>query len=500
MRLARKSGRRHGLLRAFMNSPVKHVVIHQSGKVGSSTLLAALTAARPELTVVKPHFLSPYYTEYFRTIVSHPNCPAGLRNVLQQQLSLSGRARGLLQESPPEQCCILSGVRDPLSYAVSAFFQNVAFFLPDLGVDPACHETELARLNDRFHQLFAYCCGECPAEPVPLFAKWVLGGAGVCWYTDDYCATYGIDMPCWPRADADTISFRHAGRRHIIYRFEAFRACLNEILPEIGLPPVESLLSRNISANKPYARLYEAFKERFQPTSAMWNFYYESPFFRHFYQGATPAFPSPNRSLITGREPTRNFTMNRPEPPQVKGWRARPITSPPEDELQVARRDRQRAERRLREVVQKLERTEEQLRQTEQRLERAQLQLKQTRHTLDVAEGCLPLKQLLRQTETRLSRAEQRSDQAERRLELSERNRQEAEDRQIDQCLRNTRAEHAILNLQVVTEQLQSSTTYLWIKTSTARRTCSPRASVTSSWYSIDLSINAGSCSSSATK
>ena len=76
----------------------------------------------------------------------------------------------------------------------------------------------------------------------------------------------------------------------------------------------------------------------------------------------------------------------------------------------------------------------------------------------------MPLKQLLRQTETRLSRAEQRSDQAERRLELSERNRQEAEDRQIDQCLRNTRAEHAILNLQVVTEQLQSSTTYLWIK------------------------------------
>ncbi len=275
-----------------MRTPCECVVLHPCGRLGTATMKTALMVVNPHLPVVKAPFLHPYYAKDLQTIASHAACPSRLQRRLHIQLDRGRRMGKLLQQEPPVKCCILGEVRDPLDFVISAFFQRLPYFLPDLSFAPDQQDAELARVIECFHQLFSYCRGGCPAEPLPLYAKLFLGGPSVDRYCDSWSRTYGIDVQAMPRAEPGVTHFHHAGQLHVLYRFEDLPNCLGDVLRRMGQIDEVPIIETELEA-EPHAPLYEVFKKQFVPTREMWDFYYDSPYFRHFYPGETTAFPPP---------------------------------------------------------------------------------------------------------------------------------------------------------------------------------------------------------------
>lgn len=65
---------------------------------------------------------------------------------------------------------------------------------------------------------------------------------------------------------------------------------IRPLLRQLGLAPPVSIESRNVGLREEYAGLYNAFKQRFRPTSCMLNYYYGARFWSHFYAGKGVAF------------------------------------------------------------------------------------------------------------------------------------------------------------------------------------------------------------------
>jgi len=124
---------------------IRHVLVFQPGKVGSSSLTATLKASAPHLTVRQIHFLTPWRINRFREIIALPDTPPDYRIVVGKLIRESEEALELLRSARPGEVAVVSGFRDPLDRDMSAFAQNFPFFMPELTFEPE-------RLEERFHR------------------------------------------------------------------------------------------------------------------------------------------------------------------------------------------------------------------------------------------------------------------------------------------------------------------------------------------------------------
>lgn len=189
-------------------------------------------------------------------LLRRPDLPDPIRASLGPHLKTAERVRALAERTAPERLCVVTGLREPSERTISAFFQNLDRFAPDLAADPRPERSEEARsrLLDVFRR--AQLSDDEPSAEA-LYAHFVLIFASVDWFDVEYWEPYGLDLRNLPLRGRNLLDFRHRGIRFLLYRFEAFAKVRPEIVRRItGREPV--LTEDNRSPAKSYGALLSA--------------------------------------------------------------------------------------------------------------------------------------------------------------------------------------------------------------------------------------------------
>jgi|GEM_PF-2152146 len=275
--------------------PIRHVLVFQPGKVGSSSLTATLKASAPHLTVKQIHFLTPWRINRFREIISLPDTPPDYRVVVGKLIRESEEALELVRRARPGEIAVVSGFRDPLDRDMSAFAQNFPFFMPELTFDPERLREETEQVAGTFESLWREVV-EIPADaPVASLSfrqaqgRWLLVDSCLEWFDRDFCPALGIGPGLLRPGSAPWIRFYRGGIHILLYRYETLRDHMQSILECL---PLESWrpVDRNVSAAKKYGELLRRWRETWQPAPDMAGWFYESAYYRQFYPGGTPRF------------------------------------------------------------------------------------------------------------------------------------------------------------------------------------------------------------------
>lgn len=276
-----------------------YYLIHQPGKVGSQTLEQLIRALAPDARVERHHYLSQPRLDYLSSMCRLPGAGAGNADSILHQLSLARIVNDDLVASEPDSVWVLSGFRDPLALAQSAFFQNLPTYCPwiDYGA------TDLRPEVDRLIEIYGFefermRSGGLARTFQEALLNLKLEGPEP-WFDAELNAFYGIDIYRQEIGTAPFVMFRNDRFKFCVYRAETLPDALPDLLERIGLPRVQLSRNSNVGAHKEYARLYAAFKERFRPTPGMIEYYYGGKFFGHFYR---PLWTKLNEALQQTRQ------------------------------------------------------------------------------------------------------------------------------------------------------------------------------------------------------
>ena len=270
--------------------------IHQPGKVGSQTVEASLRASDPSATTLRFHLLARGNLDTGERVARASSGP--LARSLMEQVNGGRRALEELQRHAPSETVVFSGVRDPLDFAIAAFFQNLAYFYPDYSsplpgeqFNTGLFDAEVDRMLEAFAAEFSAFRARIgkPADTIRDFVtNKAFHNIGE-WYDEEFRTVHGVDV----FAMNFSRTFEHFQTERgafIIYRRESLHDVLPEILNLLPLPGPPRIINANVSNGKPYAVLYQAFRERFDPNEDMIEYYYGGRFFSHFYAASTPMY------------------------------------------------------------------------------------------------------------------------------------------------------------------------------------------------------------------
>jgi|GEM_PF-3862196 hypothetical protein len=260
-------------------------LIHQAGKVASQTLEVTICLSDRTARVERHHYLLPDNLAAVERL-------AALEPANPQAASLKMQAgRGLaallvLAQTDPKDVFILSGFRDPLDFAISAFFQNLELFCPiDAEVDRVMDvfKTEFEGFLERKRGAVA------PRNIRELEMRRKLQNMGE-WFDNEFKPISGVDVYQIDFRADPFVCFRTQRASFLIYRMETLRANLPAIVSQLPLPEPIKISNQNLSSDKEYAALYRQFRERFKATPEMIEYYYGGRFFSHFYSGVEPLY------------------------------------------------------------------------------------------------------------------------------------------------------------------------------------------------------------------
>lgn len=229
------------------------ILIYQMGKVGSSSILEALTALN--LSVIHLHTLNQ------RNIVAAEDRSAKRGLSLPAHIRASKRVRAkLIGHGKPLR--IVTAVRDPIARNISAYFQNLNTFRQrKKDFDTA----ELEGMMKQFVKVYPH--------DLPLG-----------WFDTEIKEILGVDVYEYPFPQtAGTQIIQQNEIRILILRAEtpdetkvrALRAFLD--IPEMVIEP------KNVGANKDYSEYYNHFLECIRLPNEYINKMYESRYAKHFY-------------------------------------------------------------------------------------------------------------------------------------------------------------------------------------------------------------------------
>lgn len=267
-------------------------LIHQAGKVASQTIEVTICLTDRTARVERHHYLVPdNLSEIERLVVLEPANPQAASLKMQAGLGLA--ALLALAQTDPKDVYILSGFRDPLDFAISAFFQNLELFYPDYR-SASNLETEVDRVIDVFTTEFdgfleRKLAAIAPRNIRELETRRKLQNMGE-WFDNEFKPISGVDVYQIDFRADPFVCFRTPRARFLIYRMETFRANLPTIVSQLPLPEPIKVSDQNLGSDKEYASLYRRFRERFRATPKMIDYYYGSRFFQHFYAGVEPLY------------------------------------------------------------------------------------------------------------------------------------------------------------------------------------------------------------------
>jgi hypothetical protein len=263
-------------------SLAREVFVHQAGKVGSQTVEAAIRAHKTG--VERHHYLSDRGIAYFEFISQLPGADVspGAASV-KRQLRAAGAARTKLEAERPDKLWILSGLREPLEHAVSAFFQNLPDYCPELTYDEERVISETDYIIEIFgNQFERVISGGVPKDFSEGLLNLKLIGIDR-WVQQEIVEFHDINIYETGDVSGSEICFAAPKLNLLLYRMETLTQRLPAILRKMGLAGDLPIASQNVGYSKRYGALYRTFQDRFKPNSAICAYYRSTEFFRRFY-------------------------------------------------------------------------------------------------------------------------------------------------------------------------------------------------------------------------
>lgn len=287
-------------------------LIHQAGKMASQTLELSLVLTDPGARVERHHYLSEANLAAFERACARDR-PGPPVNDLRKQVDAARVAARAFAREDPNHVWVLSGFRDPLDFAISAFFQNLGYYYPSYMSPSEGEDYDRVRFDDEVERVIAVFNREFEAylvrrtaalEPanvreIELDTKFSNLGE---WFDSDFKVVHGLDVFEVEVGSKPYVTLRTQRGTFVLYRMETFRESLIPILSSLPLPRDLKLANQNMSAEKDYAVLYRRFRELFVPTASMIEHFYNGKYFVHFYAGVRPLYEEGRRGnrLIVG--------------------------------------------------------------------------------------------------------------------------------------------------------------------------------------------------------
>ncbi len=262
--------RAHMLLNELRQKEV--LVIHQMGKVGSTTITASLRSAgvREDTAIYQTHFLSADGRDMVRgwEIEAHGDWDVLPRKVRWMHIRndlLYDKLRKMRESG--KRCKVISLVRDPIAINLSGFFQQNRWWPDDLKA--LCNDgpsTEcLDALRDRF-------------------TEWYPHDTPLTWFDMEMEPVFGIDIYATPFPKAQGYQIIHGDFADLLLiKLEKLNECGDVAMGEfLGREPLP-LVQANTAEDKWYSPLYAAFKQSAGLPTDYLDHMYTSRHATHFY-------------------------------------------------------------------------------------------------------------------------------------------------------------------------------------------------------------------------
>lgn len=238
-------GRRSGL-----------VLVHQMGKVRSSSVTASLDAAKLGMPVCQTHFLA--HERLARQV--------GKRKVLRRHLAVSEVLRELLDEGAAgKHWKVITLVRDPVARNVSGFFENI--------------EERISGCAER-RRSGALCVQDIIDAFLSRLSEFPLT-----WFDLEIEDVFDIDVyqSEFPKAKGYQI-YSGGPVSLLLIKLEMLNECAPEAMREFLDIKDFKLLSDNTADSKDYRDLYRGFKSAVQFPQSYLDTMYGSKYAQHFYR------------------------------------------------------------------------------------------------------------------------------------------------------------------------------------------------------------------------
>ena len=247
------------------------LIVHQMGKVGSSTVVATLERCCEDYRVFQTHLLR--RDQLGMAVAQQRKASRDHRRMQLDEHLLASRylQRRFSKAAPGARWTVISMVRDPVARNISAFFQafDVYFSKQSAGEGPDA----LDRLGTkRLRQMFLEEFGRYRHE------------LALTWFQSFLEPVFGIDVYATPFDKQRGYSIYEADRcRLLLLRTEDLRRALDGAIEQFLGVAVGDQVSRNVSSEKRYSEPYQAFLEDFRLPETYLDSLYDSKYMRHFY-------------------------------------------------------------------------------------------------------------------------------------------------------------------------------------------------------------------------
>jgi hypothetical protein len=242
------------------------ILIHQMGKVGSSSIYETLKLANLHRPVYHFHFMSPENLAMIRD--SHQRCiKAGILEIDHTQILAPYLKRRILQ-TQDARWHVITLVRDPVARNVSGMFQNAHRWIPDF--ERRCHKGTIT--SDEVIQVF--------------FERENYHRQVLTWLEKEIKPIYDIDVYATPFPhERGYHVYKSKRARLLLIRLEDLDRATETIAEFVGIQDFD-LQESNIAADKYYGELYQEFRRMLYLPSSYLDEMYKSRFARHFYSDA----------------------------------------------------------------------------------------------------------------------------------------------------------------------------------------------------------------------
>jgi glycosyltransferase involved in cell wall biosynthesis len=243
------------------------IIVYQMGKVGSKTIEQSLLhfyqTSGIEVEIYHAHFLN-YLDEMEKNAVEAHQSSHAIKKIREAQ-----DIRRKMEENPRCQWNLVSLVRDPVARNIAGFFQNLSVnqFIPDWKTRYRNGTLQMEELQDAF---------------LKLGDEYIQHPAN--WFDTQLKPIFNIDVfeSPFPHENGYKIYSPSQNARLLVIRMEDINRCASQALDEfLGLKNF-TILNSNLSAEKDYTAIYEAFKSLPLPMDYV-DKVYSTKYARHFY-------------------------------------------------------------------------------------------------------------------------------------------------------------------------------------------------------------------------
>lgn len=246
------------------------LIIYQMGKVGSTSLLISLKERNLPFELFHVHVLEHQWINQVHSQYRHASRVHG-KALVRSHVLESMYLRSLLDRDFKNiNWNIITLVRDPVARNISAFFQALPIYLPELFQEQQASNLSIENRVLSLHTSFQE---EFKEHDTPLT-----------WFETHLEPVFGIDVyqSSFPK-DLGYQIIRENNVNILLLRLENLDTVAENAFKEFLEIENFAVNNLNVGEQKSYSDFYERFKKQFQPSSDYIDRMYNSRYMHHFY-------------------------------------------------------------------------------------------------------------------------------------------------------------------------------------------------------------------------